>query len=232
PAVGGLLYAVSPTFVYSLCATMFFCSITQLAFIRVERATATRPPLTVTTFFAGLSYIRQNRILLGVNLLDLFAVLLGGATALLPIYAKDVFDAGSTGLGLLRSAPAVGALLTLIALTHWPLQRRIGRILFTAVTVFGIAIIVFAVSRSFWLSMAALALLGAADSVSVVIRMTLVQLETPDELRGRVSAVNSLFVSMSNQIGDFRAGVVAALIGAVPAVLVGGIGTLLTVALC
>jgi MFS family permease len=232
PAVGGLLYAVSPTFVYSLCAALFLCSVTQLAFIRVERLAATRPPLTLGTFFAGLSYIRKNRIVLGVILLDLFAVLLGGATALLPIYAKDVFDVGSTGLGLLRSAPAVGALLTLLALTHWPLQQRVGRILFTTVAVFGVATIVFAVSRSFWLSMAALAVLGAADSISVVIRMTLVQLETPDALRGRVSAVNSLFVSMSNQIGDFRAGVVAAFIGAVPAVLVGGIGTLLTVVLC
>src|SRR5262249_31867847 len=152
--------------------------------------------------------------------------------ALLPIYAKDVFDVGPAGMGLLRSAPAVGALTTLVALTHWPLTRRIGRIEFTTVAVFGLATIVFAVSSSFWLSMAALALLGTADSIGVVIRMTLVQLETPDELRGRVSAVNSLFVSMSNQIGDFRAGVVAALIGAAPAVLVGGIGTLLTVLLC
>jgi hypothetical protein len=168
----------------------------------------------------------------GVIALDLFAVLLGGATALLPIYAKDVFDVGPMGLGLLRSAPAVGALTTLIALTRWPLHQRIGRIEFTAVAVFGAATIIFAISGSFWLSMAALAVLGAADAVSVVIRMTLVQLETPDEVRGRVSAVNSLFVSMSNQIGDFRAGVVAAMIGAVPAVLVGGIGTLITVAVC
>jgi MFS family permease len=232
PAVGGILYAISPTLVYSICGALFFCSVLQVAFIRVERVASSRPPLTLRTFFAGLSYIRKNRIVSGVIALDLFAVLLGGATALLPIYAKDVFDVGPMGLGLLRSAPAVGALTTLIALTRWPLHQRIGRIEFTAVAVFGAATIIFAISGSFWLSMAALAVLGAADAVSVVIRMTLVQLETPDEVRGRVSAVNSLFVSMSNQIGDFRAGVVAAMIGAVPAVLVGGIGTLITVAVC
>ena len=232
PAIGGFLYTIGPTFVYVVCAMLFLCAALQLAFVRVERLVSTRPPLTLRTFFAGLSYIRKNRIVFGVIVLDLFAVLLGGATALLPIYAKDVFEAGPSGLGLLRSAPAAGALMSLIVLTRWPLARRIGRIEFAAVAVFGVAIIVFALSRSFWLSMAALAVLGSADSVSVVIRLTLVQLETPDELRGRVSAVNSLFVSMSNQIGDFRAGVVAALIGAVPAVLLGGIGTLITVLVC
>jgi MFS family permease len=230
PAIGGLLYAVSPTVVYAICAGLFLCAALQVVLIKVERVVAsTRPPLTLGTFFAGLSYIRHNRIVFGVIALDLFAVLLGGATGLLPIYAKDVFDVGPAGLGLLRTAPAVGALLTLIALTHWPLTQRIGRIEFMTVAVFGIATIVFAVSKSFVLSMAALAILGAADSVSVVIRMTLVQIETPDDLRGRVSAVNSLFVSMSNQIGDFRAGLVASWLGAMPAVLVGGLGTLVVV---
>lgn len=232
PAIGGLLYAVSPTFVYTICAALFLCATLQLAFVRAERVVSARPPLTLTTFFAGLSYIRQNQIVFGAIMLDLFAVLLGGATALLPIYAKDVFDVGPWGLGLLRSAPAVGALMSLVILTHSPLQERIGRIEFIAVTVFGLAIIVFGLSGSFWLSMLALAVLGAADSVSVVIRMTLVQIETPDDLRGRVSAVNSLFVSMSNQIGDFRAGTVAAWIGATPAVLLGGVGTLLVVLAC
>jgi hypothetical protein len=232
PAIGGLLYAVSPTVVYAVCAGLFLCAAVQVVLIQVERVVAsTRPPLTLRTVFAGLSYIRQNRIVFGVIALDLFAVLLGGATGLLPIYAKDVFDVGPVGLGLLRSAPAVGALVTLIALTHWPLTQRIGRIEFMTVAVFGVATIVFAVSHSFVLSMAALAILGAADSVSVVIRMTLVQIETPDDLRGRVSAVNSLFVSMSNQIGDFRAGLVASWLGAMPAVLVGGLGTLVVVVL-
>jgi MFS family permease len=230
PAIGGFLYAVSPTVVYAICAGLFLCAAVQVVLIKVERVVASsRPPLTLRTFFAGLAYIRQNRIVFGVIALDLFAVLLGGATGLLPIYAKDVFDVGPAGLGLLRTAPAVGALLTLIALTHWPLTQRIGRIEFITVAVFGVATIVFAVSKSFVLSMAALAILGAADSISVVIRMTLVQIETPDELRGRVNAVNSLFVSMSNQIGDFRAGVVAQWLGAMPAVLVGGLGTLVVV---
>jgi MFS family permease len=229
PAIGGFLYLVSPTFVYAICFLLFFCAVLQLCFVRIERTVSARPPLTVRAVFAGVSYIWQNKIILGVMSLDLFAVLLGGATALLPIYAKDVFDVGPQGLGLLRAAPAVGALLVMASLAYAPLTRRIGRIEFAAVACFGVATIVFAVSTWFWLSMLALALLGASDAISVVIRLTLVQLETPDEMRGRVSSVNSLFVSMSNQIGDFRAGMAAAVIGAVPAVLIGGIGTLLVV---
>lgn len=230
PAIGGLFYAVSPTFVYALCALLFISAVLQLAFVRLQRAASGRPPLTLQTFFAGASYIFQNKIILGVMMLDLFAVLLGGATALLPIYAKDVFDVGPWGLGLLRAAPAVGALLVMAVLTYVPLTRSIGRIEFAAVACFGVATVVFAVSTSFWLSMVALAILGSADAVSVVIRLTLVQLETPDDMRGRVSAVNALFVSMSNQMGDFRAGVAAAWLGAIPAVLIGGIGTLVVVA--
>jgi MFS family permease len=229
PAIGGFLYLVSPTFVYAICFLLFFCAVLQLCFVRIERTVSARPPLTVRAVFAGVSYIWQNKIILGVMSLDLFAVLLGGATALLPIYAKDVFDVGPQGLGLLRAAPAVGALVVMASLAYAPLTRRIGRIEFAAVACFGVATIVFAVSTWFWLSMLALALLGASDAISVVIRLTLVQLETPDEMRGRVSSVNSLFVSMSNQIGDFRAGMAAAFIGAVPAVLIGGIGTLLVV---
>ena len=145
---------------------------------------------------------------------------------MLPIFAKDVFDAGPTGLGILRAAPAVGALLITVTLTSWSFTRGIGRIEFIAVAVFGVATIVFASTGSFWLAWCALAVMGGADAISVVIRITLVQLETPDDMRGRVSAVNSLFITMSNQIGDFRAGVVADFIGAVPAVLVGGVGTL------
>jgi len=231
PAVGGLLYALNATAVYAICCGMFAAAATQLAFLTYERA-VTRPPVTLAGFFAGISYMRRNRILLGIITLDLFAVLLGGATALLPIFAKDVFDVGPSGLGLLRAAPAVGALLITVLLTRWSFTRRIGRIEFVAVAVFGLATVVFASTQLVWLAWLALAIMGAADSVSVVIRLTLLQLETPDDMRGRVSAVNSLFVSMSNQIGDFRAGVVAAVIGAVPAVLVGGIGTLLTVLIC
>jgi MFS family permease len=232
PAIGGFLYLVSPAFVYAVCALMLICAATQLFFVHYERAVQSRPPLTLRTLFAGVSYIWQNKIILGVISLDLFAVVLGGATALLPIYAKDVFDVGSQGLGLLRAAPAVGALSVMILLAHAPLTRRVGRIEFTAVACFGLAVVLFALSTSFWLSMLALTLLGASDAVSVVIRVTLVQLETPDEMRGRVSSVNSLFVTASNQVGDFRAGTMAAWLGAIPAVLVGGIGTLLVVAGC
>src|SRR5262245_51086594 len=231
PAVGGLLYALNGTAVYAICFFMFAAAATQLAFLKYERA-VTRMPVTLAGFFAGIAYMRKNRILLGIITLDLFAVLLGGATALLPIFAKDVFDAGSTGLGILRAAPAVGALLITVSLTRWSFTRSVGRIEFLTVALFGIATIVFASSPWFWVAWGALAVMGAADAISVVIRLTLLQLETPDDMRGRVSAVNSLFVSMSNQIGDFRAGLVANFIGAVPAVLVGGVGTLMVVLLC
>jgi MFS family permease len=231
PAVGGLLYAVSPTSVYAICAVLFLCAALQIGFIKGGRlANGARPPVTWQVFFAGVAFIRRNPIVLGAILLDLFAVLLGGATALLPIFAKDVFDVGPSGLGLLRAAPALGAILIMVALARATFTRHVGRIMFAAVACFGAATIVFALSHSFALSVAALAALGAADAVSVVIRMTLVQLETPDDMRGRVSAVNSLFVGMSNQLGEFRAGMAAALIGAIPAVLIGGIGTLIVVA--
>lgn len=232
PALGGFLYLINPSIVYSVCAALFFCAVVQLTFVTIRPVVATREPFTLKVFFAGVSYIRHNQILLGMIALDLFAVLLGGATALLPVFAKDVFDIGPSGLGFLRAAPALGALVVVVALSHSTLTRNVGKIEFAAVGLFGLATIVFGLSRSFPLSMLALACMGAADSVSVVIRMTLVQIETPDDMRGRVSAVNSLFVSMSNQLGDFRAGTAAALVGAVPAVLMGGVGTLVVVAAC
>jgi MFS family permease len=190
---------------------------------------SSRSPISFEAFFAGVSYIRRNPIVLGVISLDLFAVLLGGTTALLPIFADEIFHTGPEGLGLLRASPAIGALAITAVLTTSPLTRRVGRIMFFCVACFGLATIVFALSKSFILSMAALAVLGASDAVSVVIRMTLVQLETPDEMRGRVNAVSSLFSGTSNQLGDFRAGVMAAWLGAIPAVLVGGVGTLLVI---
>ncbi len=231
PAIGGLIYAFSPTAVYTICFVLFASAATQLVFLHYERSTS-RPPVTLDGFFAGVRYMWRNKILLGVITLDLFAVFLGGATALLPIFAKDVFDAGPAGLGILRAAPAIGALLVTVMLARWTFSRSIGRIEFLAVAVFGIATIVFAVTGSFWLAWLALAIMGGADAVSVVIRVTLMQIETPDDMRGRVTAVNSLFISMSNQLGDFRAGAVAAWIGAGPAVLLGGVGALLTVLLC
>jgi MFS family permease len=229
PALGGLLYAFGATVPFTICAMLFLASVTLLGFVQIAPSATTRTPISLAAFFAGVSYIRRSPIVLGVISLDLFAVLLGGATALLPIFADEVFGTGPAGLGLLRAAPAVGALAVMIALTRRPLTHHVGRIMFVSVACFGLATLVFAVSRSFALSMLALAVLGASDAVSVVIRMTLVQLETPDEMRGRVNAVNSLFSGTSNQLGDFRAGVMAAWLGAVPAVLVGGVGILLVV---
>jgi predicted MFS family arabinose efflux permease len=176
--------------------------------------------------FAGFRYIRHNPVILGIISLDLFAVVLGGMYALLPVFARDIFHAGPWGLGLLRASPGVGALVAAIILTHRPPRRWVGRIIFGAVGIYGTAIIIFALSHSFILSMALLAMLGAADMVNVVIRMTLIQLETADDMRGRVSAVNSLFIIASNQLGDFRAGLMAAWLGTIPAVMVGGAGAL------
>ena len=229
PAVGGTLYILGPTVPYMTCCGLFFASVVLLTFVRIERFVATRTPINLGAFFAGISYIRRSPIVLGIISLDLFAVLLGGTTALLPIFADEVFHLGSEGLGLLRASPAIGALAIMALLTIFPLTRRVGVIMFASVACFGIATIVFALSKSFILSMIALAALGASDAVSVVIRMTLVQIETPDAMRGRVNAVNSLFAGTSNQLGDFRAGVMAAWLGAIPAVLVGGVGILAVV---
>jgi predicted MFS family arabinose efflux permease len=176
---------------------------------------------------AGFEYIRSRRRLLGVITLDLFVVILGGATALLPIYARDILSVGPVGLGLLRSAPAVGALITSIVLARHPVERHIGRKMFAVVGIFGVTTIVFGLSDWFPLSLLALAVLGASDAVSIVIRFSLVQIETPDEKRGRVSAINYLFVGSSNTLGEFESGLVAAWLGAVPSVVIGGLGSLL-----
>ena len=229
PAVGGLLYAVSPVVVYGLCCALYLAASVLISLVRVERTLSAREPLSLAVLFAGFAFSRRSPIILGAFTLDLFAVILGGVFALLPVFARDVFAAGPWGLGLLRAAPGVGALAAAVIMTHRPPLRWIGRIVFAAVATYGIAIIIFALSQSFLLSMALLGVLGAADMISVVIRMTLIQLETPDDMRGRVSAVNSLFVTASNQLGDFRAGVMAAWLGTIPAVLVGGVGALLVV---
>jgi MFS family permease len=229
PAAGGFLFMLGPAVPYTACCLLYLASVVLLTFVAIEPAARGRSPINLSAFFAGVSYIRRNPIVLGVISLDLFAVLLGGTTALLPIFADEVFHLGPEGLGLLRAAPAIGALTIMAVLTTRPLTRRVGAIMFASVACFGIATIVFAVSKSLMLSIAALVVLGAADAVSVVIRMTLVQIETPDAMRGRVNAVNSLFAGTSNQLGDFRAGVMAAALGSIPAVLVGGIGILLVV---
>jgi MFS family permease len=231
PALGGFLYAAGPAIVYATCLALFAGAALLTILIRMERSAPAREPLSLRTFFAGFDYIRRHRIILGVISLDLFAVLLGGVTALLPVFARDVYAAGPWALGLLRAAPGVGALAMALVLTRWSLDRKAGLIIFGAVAMFGLSTIVFALSNSFIVALIALTVLGASDMVSVVIRMTLVQLGTPDEVRGRVTAVNGLFIGASNQLGEFRAGAMASWIGAAPAVLVGGIGTLLIVAL-
>ena len=231
PALGGFLYAAGPQIVYATCLALFAAAVLLTLLIHLERSAPTREPLSLRTFFAGFAYIRDHRIILGVISLDLFAVLLGGVTALLPVFARDIYAAGPWALGLLRAAPGVGALTMALVLTRWSLERKAGLIIFGAVTMFGLSTIVFALSNSFAVALIALVVLGASDMISVVIRMTLVQLGTPDDVRGRVTAVNGLFIGASNQLGEFRAGAMASWIGAVPAVLVGGIGTLVIVAL-
>ncbi len=227
PALGGFVYALSPAAPYGLMAACWIAAALLNGAIRLERAPAAKAAPTLRELFAGVAFVRRNRTILGTISLDLFVVLLGGATALLPIFARDILRTGPFGLGLLRAAPAVGALLMSLALARRPLERRVGLRLFAAVIVFGFATVVFAFSHALWLSLLALAILGAADAVSMVIRISLVQLATPDDMRGRVGAVNFLFVNASYQLGGFESGVTAALLGAVPAAALGGIGTIL-----
>lgn len=229
PALGGLLYAAGPTAVYATVSGLFLSATLLISLIRPDRAPRRREPPSIQSLFAGIEYIRTHPAILGAISLDLFAVLLGGATALLPIYAKDILMTGAWGLGLLRSAPAMGALAMSVYLARNPLRRRVGRTMFRSVAIFGLATIVFALSTSFSLSLAALIVLGASDVISVVIRSSLVQMETPDEMRGRVSAVNFMFIGTSNQLGEFESGVTAALFGTVAAALIGGIGTIVVV---
>jgi MFS family permease len=226
PALGGILYGLSPTTTYTTVTVLVIVAAACVAAMRGARAVREREPVTLQTLFSGIAFIRSRPVLLGTMSLDLFAVLLGGATALLPIYAKDILGTGPVGLGLLRSAPAVGALTTSLLLAQRPLERRVGRVLFRAVIVFGVATVVFGLSTNLVLSLAALAVLGASDVVSVVIRFTLVQMRTPDAMRGRISAMNSLFTGTSNQLGEFESGLAAELFGPVVSVLIGGLGTI------
>ena len=226
PALGGLIYTLSPLTVGAVCFVLFACAVTCVTLTRIDRPTAPHEPPTFASVLAGFEYTRKRSRLLGVISLDLFVVLLGGATALLPIFAKDILDVGPIGLGLLRSAPAAGALVTSVIMSNHPVERHIGPAMFAIVGIYGVTTIVFALSTWFPLSLAALFILGASDAVSVVIRFTLVQIETPDAMRGRVSAINYLFVGSSNTLGEFESGAVAAWLGAVPSVLIGGIGSL------
>ena len=226
PALGGLAYAVAPGVPYTVMAVFWLLAGLLNGAIRLDRPVAAKEPPTFAALFAGVGFVRRNPAILGTISLDLFAVLLGGATALLPIYARDILQTGPWGLGVLRGAPAVGALLMTVVLARYTIRRRVGLRMFQAVIVFGLATVVFALSRSLFLSVLALAVLGAADTVSMVIRISLVQLATPDAMRGRVGAVNFLFVNASYQLGEFESGITAALFGAMPAALLGGLGTI------
>jgi MFS family permease len=230
PAVGGVLYALGPTTVYGTVAALYVLGAALVALVRTAESTHARSPMTSDSLFSGIAFIVRERVLLGLLSLDLFAVLLGGATALLPIYARDILGTGPWGLGLLRAAPACGALVMSVVLTRRPVGRHAGPILLAGVVVFGLATVVFGVSTALPLSLAALAVLGAADLLSVVIRHSLVQMRTPDAMRGRVSAAHSLTTGTSNQLGEFESGLLAALFGPVPAVLIGGIGTIVVAA--
>jgi len=226
PAIGGLLFVGGTGVVYATCIALFAAGCTLMARLRYTHTAPPREPVTMDTLLAGVRFIWHRKPVLGAVSLDLFAVLLGGAVALLPIFAKDILHTGPWGLGLLRGAPAVGALAMSIVLTRRPVERHVGRTLLIAVAVFGVCMVVFGLSRSFLLSLVALAVSGAADMMNVVIRQTLVQLETPDAMRGRVSAVNSIFIGASNQLGEFESGATAALLGPVGSVVLGGIGTI------
>jgi MFS family permease len=226
PALGGLAYAVAPSLPYGVMALFWLLGTVLMGAIQPAKSDFVRDAATPADLFAGVRFVRNNPAILGTISLDLFAVLLGGATALLPIYARDILQTGPLGLGILRAAPAVGALLMTGLLARYTIDRRVGMRMFQAVIVFGVATVVFAVSHWMWLSVVALAILGAADVVSVVIRFSLVQLSTPDEMRGRVGAVNFLFINASNQLGQFESGVTAALFGAMPAAALGGLGTI------
>lgn len=227
PTLGGLLYSLGPAFVYGTAAAALLVGAMLTYFIRTEHEIIRKSePVTLTSIFSGLEFVFHHPVILGTISLDLFAVLLGGATALLPIFAQDILHTGPWGLGLMRTAPAVGALLVSIVLSYFPLRKAFGPKLFGALAVFGLATMLFALSTNMILSFVALLLIGGSDVISVVIRSSLVQLQTPDEMRGRVNAVNSLFIGTSNQLGEFESGTLAGFIGPVPAVFIGGVGTI------
>ncbi len=231
PGVGGLLYVLGPAVVYGASAFFFVVAGILFVTLRVPRAPRSRAPVTMETIFAGVHYIRNHPVLLGAVTLDFFSILVGGVAALLPIYARDILMTGPTGLGLLRAAPAVGAVAASVALMRVPLTANVGRIMFACVALFGVATIVFGVSTWVPLSIVALMVVGGADMISVVIRSSLIQLDTPEAMRGRVIAANSLCTNGSNQLGQFESGVTAALFGTVPAVVLGGAATIAIAAL-
>lgn len=225
PALGGLLFAVHPELVYAVSASLSLVALAATLALRSGRDGAGAGSPDLASVLGGVRLVRRTPVLLGAISLDLFAVLFGGAVALLPVFARDVLEVGPAGLGVLRAAPAVGALACAVVLSQRPVRNRAGRTLLTVVALYGVTMIVFGLSETMWLSLLALAAGGAVDMVSVVLRQTILPLVTPDELRGRVNAVEMVFISASNELGAFESGVAAALVGAVPAVVIGGVLT-------
>jgi MFS family permease len=226
PSLGGLLYGLGPAVVYATCTVVFVVAAVLISLVEIAPRRDEKRPISLATLFAGFVYVRTHPILLGAISLDLFAVLLGGVTALLPIYARDILHAGPWALGVLRSAPAVGALASSVVLAHHAIAGRAGRVMFAAVGAFGLASMLFALSTSIALSCLALAIYGASDAISVVIRQSLIQMRTPYDMLGRVAAVNSMFTGSSGSLGEFRAGAIAAWLGPVTSALIGGVGAL------
>jgi len=233
PIAGGLIYGIAstPVPIYCCAAAAFVMASLLMSKIRLPALALAPRSASLATLLEGFHYIWRSKLILGSISLDLFAVLLGGAVALLPVYAREILNVGATGLGLLRSAPALGAVLMAITVAHRPLRRRAGSTMLCCVFGFGVLTIVFGISRNFVVSLAALVLLGACDMISVIVRQTLVQIATPDQMRGRVSAVSGIFVGASNELGGFESGVTAQWFGTVPAVVLGGIGTIVIVLL-
>lgn len=234
PAIGGLLCMLAPEAAYGAAASLYLLSVLLLALPKpthapthaVQHDARSDARTVIRNLFAGFAYVRRHPVLLGAMTLDMAATLLGGVTALLPVVAKDILQVDAWGLGVLRSASAVGALCMAITLTRWPLQTSVGKKLFLSVAVYGLAVVVFGLSNSLWLSLLALFILGAADNISVVVRGSLAQLETPNEMRGRVSAVSFTFINISSQIGQLETGIAAAMFGTVPAIVIGGVGAI------
>jgi MFS family permease len=230
PMLGGVIYGLTgrPTLVFAGAAAAYITAFVLLRQVRID-AKPTSRPASIKIVLEGLSFIWQNKLIFGAISLDLFAVLLGGAVALLPVYAREILRIGATGLGILRCAPGIGAVLMGLVMAHWPLKRRAGIVMLACVFAFGACTVVFGLSRNLFVSLIMLFLIGASDSVSVIVRHTLIQLSTPDEMRGRVSAVNTVFIGASNEVGQFESGMTAQWFGTVPAVVIGGIGTMLIV---
>jgi MFS family permease len=224
PALGGFLLAWGANFVYVICFVLFAIAATLITLVRIQRPAKVKKAVTLESVFAGFHFIRTRKVIFGAIMLDLAAVLIGGVTALLPIFARDILQTGPEGLGLLRSAPAAGALMMSGYLSNIRIDKHAGRIMIGAVVIYGLATAAFGFSSWLWLSMIMLAITGAADAVSVVVRHSLVQTRTPNDMLGRVMAVNSTFTGTTSNLGQFESGVVAALIGAGPAVVVGGLG--------